>query len=141
MDERIYLAEIDYLSKHKPEIIFMTSRMVYFREVEDMIAYVVDSFLIKRVYKIVRGCAYRYCCLEDGGKRYYYLIEASKDINSPYVKLVAGDATDYSGHGLHDKNLIEFFITKFLRLQLIDRPLSYLVSDLLEELYHLTRVK
>jgi len=41
------------------------------------------------------------------------------------------------GREVHLSKLADFFITKFLRLHLIDRPLSYLLSKLKYELYKL----
>ena len=46
------------------------------------------------------------------------------------IKLIAGDATDYSGHGSYDKNLMEAFIKRGLMLGIEDRPASYLIDIL-----------
>ena len=48
------------------------------------------------------------------------------------LKLIAGDATDYSGHGSRDKQLIETFIEKGLSVSIEDRDASYLIDQLIE---------
>lgn len=122
---------------HKPEIVFKTSTMIYFREVEDFIAYILQT-----CYKFFRGNAWRYYCREDGRQgrkpcnRLYYLVEACTG-DDAVVKLVVGDCTDYSGHGREDMELAEYFIENWLHLHIEERPLSYLLDELKSELWRM----
>jgi len=145
--EEFLNSEIADLAKRKPEIVFKTRTMIYFREIEDLIAHILRH---KRKYKAFRLPAWRYYCREDGKtgtstpqNRLYYLIEAetpvkklapgigqTREIETEWMKLVTGDATDYSGHGSSDMELAEHFITKVLKLPLEERPLSCLVRVL-----------
>jgi hypothetical protein len=128
------------LAKRKPNIVFKTPTMIFFREVEDLI-----SHILQANYKTFNVPAWRYYCREGepNQNRLYYLIQASGFMSpSPesWIKLVAGDATDYSGHGSSDMELAEHFI-KRLKLRLETRPLSYLLDDIKEELRKLTKRK
>jgi hypothetical protein len=58
--------------------------------------------------------------------------------NARFIKLVAGEATDYSGHGSGDMELAEYFIQNWLHLRIEERPLSYLLDDIKSELWKLT---
>ena len=140
--ERFLDSEIRSLAEHEPEIIFQTASMIYFREVEDLIAHILQA-----KYKTYRLPAWRYYCREDGPQgtskpqnRLYYLIEASH-AQLPearhYIKLVAGEATDYSGHGSMDMELAEHFIRNWLHLYIEERPLSYLLDIIKCELWKL----
>jgi hypothetical protein len=138
------------LAKHKPEIVFRTPRMIYFREVEDLIAHMLQN---RKRYKYYIVPARRYYCREDGSQgttkpqnRLYYLIEVSKyptwkdtEARREHIKLVAGEATDYSGHGSGDMELAEHFIQNWLHLDIEERPLSYLLDDIKSELWKLTK--
>lgn len=136
-------SEICSLYQHKPEIIFQTPTMIYFREVEDLIAHILQN----PKYKIYKVPAWRYYCREDGRQgttnpqnRLYYMVEASTDPfiqDARFIKLVAGEATDYSGHGSGDMELAEHFIQKWLHLRIEERPLSYLLDDIKSELWKL----
>lgn len=129
LDDRIRL-----LALRSPEFVFKTSTMIYFREVEDLIAHILQAG-----YKLFKNCAWRYYCREDGGKprnRLYYLVEAYVGGNK-FVKLVAGEATDYSGHGREDMEIAEYFIQSWLHLQIEERPLSYLLDELKNELWRM----
>jgi hypothetical protein len=138
-------SEIRSLYQHKPEIVFQTPTMIYFREVEDLIAHMLQS---TSKYKIIKVPAWRYYCREDGSQgktnpqnRLYYMVEASTDPfiqDARFIKLVAGEATDYSGHGSGDMELAEHFIQKWLHLRIEERPLSYLLDDIKSELWKLT---
>jgi hypothetical protein len=137
-------SEIRSLTKHKPEIVFQTPTMIYFREVEDLIAH-----LLQTKYATFKVPAWRYYCREDGRQgttnpqnRLYYLIEASAEkfpMMNQFIKLVAGEATDYSGHGRGDMSLAEHFIQKWIHLCMEERPLSYLLDDVTSELWKLTK--
>jgi hypothetical protein len=126
-------SEIRSLAKRKPEIIFQTPTMIYFREVEDLIAHILQS---TSKYKIFKVPALRYYCREDGSQgttnpqnRLYYMIEASTEqfpSSKQFIKLIAGEATDYSGHGSGDMELAEHFIQNWLHLRIEERPLSSL---------------
>jgi hypothetical protein len=136
-------SEIRSLAKRKPEIIFKTPTMIYFREVEDLIAHILQT-----KYKIYKVPAWRYYCREDGRQgitkpqnRLYYLIEATTEQfpnSKQFIKLVAGEATDYSGHGGGDMELAEHFIQTWMHLRIEERPLSYLLDDIKSELWKLT---
>ena len=140
------LSEIDYLGRAwRPEILYRSRGVIIFREVEDLIAWVLKH--LKRVIS-AKDPAWRYYCREgDGHNRYYYMIEViygNKPIKGPVnpfvllergearqIKLIAGDATDYSGHGSRDKALIETFIRQLMGLRMEDRPASYLIDELI----------
>jgi len=141
-------SEIRSLYQHKPEIVFQTPTMIYFREVEDLIAHILQN---RKRYKYYVVPAWRYYCREDGSQgktnpqnRLYYLIEVSKyltwkdtEARREHIKLVAGEATDYSGHGSGDMELAEHFIQNWLHLRIEERPLSYLLDDIKSELWKL----
>jgi len=124
------LCEIWYLAKAwRPSILYQSKKVIIFREVEDLIAW-----MVKRRDKIraVRSPAWRYYACEGEGNRYYYLLEVSESFpSSEYLKLIAGDATDYSGHGSRDKELMETFIREILHMPIEDRPASYLIDELI----------
>ena len=140
------LHEIQYLAKTwRPTVLYRSKDVMIFREVEDLIAWVLKHG--KRVV-LVKDPAWRYICKEgDGGNRYYYMIEVVyakrpvKELVNPFamldtglatdVKLIAGDATDYSGHGSRDKVLMETFIREVMHLNIEDRPASYLIDELI----------
>ena len=126
----VIVEEFRYLARNwRPNILYRSRKAIIFREVEDLIAWV-----LKRPEKLIAASipAWRFYIAEGGGYRYYYEIEARLSINpSDKVKLIAGDATDYSGHGSYDKQLIETFIQKVLHLEIEDRPASYLIDDLI----------
>jgi len=117
-----------------PEITFQTDTMIYFREIEDLISWFFKKFRKKGF--VLNPPAIIYYCKEQSGNRYYYLIKLVDE--GKEIKLVTGDATDYSGHGGGDKRLAEYFIKKILYLDTIERPLSYLIGDLKYELHKLT---
>ena len=122
--------EFRYLARSwRPNILYRSKRAIIFREVEDLIAW-----LLRKPGRVTAfSCpAWRFYVCEDGGNRYYYRLEALTSIDSrDRVWLIAGDATDYSGHGSHDKRLIETFIQRGLGLEIEDRPASYLIDDLI----------
>ena len=136
-------SEICSLYQHKPEIVFQTPSIIYFREVEDLIAHILQT-----EYKTYKVPAWRYYCREDGRRgvehpqnRLYYEVEASKSPSiqeAKFIKLIAGEATDYSGHGGHDMELAEHFIQNWLHLDIEERPLSYLLDTIKGELWKLT---
>jgi hypothetical protein len=138
-------SEIRSLAKHKPGIIFQTPRMIYFREVEDLIAHILQN---NRKYQCYKFPAWRYYCREDGRQgitnpqnRLYYMVEVSTEqfpSSKQFIKLVAGEATDYSGHGGGDMELAEHFIQNWMHLPIEERPLSYLLDDIKSELWKLT---
>ncbi len=144
---RILLNDIRSLKSWKPNILFRRKGAIGFREVEDLIAWMLRNS--KRILS-ARDPAWRFVCREgEGSNRYYYMVQvvyakkiSAKAINpfrlledgeAKELKLIAGDATDYSGHGLYDKNLMETFIKHVLRLRIEDRSSSYLI-DILEGL-------
>jgi len=122
--------EFRYLARcWRPNILYRSKRAIIFREVEDLIAW-----LLRKPGRVTAfSCpAWRFYVCEDGGNRYYYRLEALTSANSDdKIWLIAGDATDYSGHGSYDKQLIETFIQKVLHLGIEDRPASYLIDDLI----------
>ena len=138
--------EFRYLARcWRPNILYRSKTAIIFREVEDLIAWVLRH---NRRILSVRDPAWRFVCREgDGQNRYYYMIEVvyakriSEGAVNPFallengdareVKLIAGDATDYSGHGSHDKALAETFIERVLRLRMKDRDASYLIDQLI----------
>ena len=120
-------SEIGHLAHcWKPEILYESDGLIIFREVEDLIAW-----FFQNCQKIssIRANAYRYVCREGEGNRYYYLMKVK--MNGSEVELLAGDATDYSGHGSYDKRLMEGFLKFVLRLDLSDFPSSYLIDYLI----------
>jgi len=128
--------EIDRLKHWKPEIVFQLNlkdqKITYLREPEDLIAY-----MVQKKFTWFSIPAWRFSVDEQGGRRYYYVIEARRTIADKQEVLITGDATDYSGHGSYDKQLIEAFITEALGLPIEDRPLSYLFGKLV---YYLSKV-
>ena len=122
--------EFRYLARcWRPNILYRSKRAIIFREVEDLIAW-----LLRKPGRVTAfSCpAWRFYVCEDGGNRYYYRLDALTSANSEdKIWLIAGDATDYSGHGGHDKRLIEAFIQRCLGLEIEDRPASYLIDDLI----------
>ena len=131
--------EIEWIARHhKAEPIFQTQNIIYFREIEDVIAWIV-----KNKPKVFKVPAWRYYCRENGRagakgiNRLYYMIEASYD-GKKFVKLVCQGATDYSGHGSRDMKIAEFFISKVLNLRIEERPVSYLINLIVDELYRMT---
>jgi len=144
---RRMLDEIRGLKCWRPNILFRTKTAIGFREVEDLIAWMLRNS--KRIIS-AKDPAIRFVCREgEGSNRYYYMVQvvyakkiSAKAINpfrlledgeAKELKLIAGDATDYSGHGQYDKNLMETFIKHVLRLRIEDRSSSYLI-DILEGL-------
>ena len=144
---RILLSDIRSLKSWKPNILFRRKGAIGFREVEDLIAWMLKNS--KRIIS-AKDPAIRFVCREgEGSNRYYYMVQvvyakkiSAKAINpfrlledgeAKELKLIAGDATDYSGHGSYDKNLMETFIKRVLRLRIEDRSSSYLI-DILEGL-------
>ena len=144
---RVLLNDIRSLKSWKPNILFRRKGAIGFREVEDLIAWMLRNS--KRILS-ARDPAWRFVCREgEGSNRYYYMVQvvyakkiSAKAINpfrlledgeAKELKLIAGDATDYSGHGQYDKNLMETFIKRVLRLRIEDRSSSSLI-DILEGL-------
>ena len=142
---RRMLDDIRSLRSWKPYILFRTKTAIGFREVEDLIAWMLRNS--KRILS-AKDPAWRFVCREgEGSNRYYYMVQvvyakkiSAKAINpfrlledgeAKELKLIAGDATDYSGHGSHDKQLMETFIDRVMRLRIEDRPGSYLIDDLI----------
>jgi len=134
-DVSMLLSEIRYLARNeKPKVIFQTTDMVYLREIEDMIAWI-----FKRKPNCFNYQATRYVCSERDGNRYYYEVQIIE--GERRISVLCGDATDYSGHGGHDKILAEFFIQKVLGLRMNEVPASYLIGSLKYELYKLRGVE
>lgn len=148
MSEELFKSQIEDLRQRKPDITFQTPTMICFREIEDLIAH-----MLQKRYKFYSIPAWRYYCREDGRtgitkpqNRLYYMVEVGtspiweeQEARRQHIKLVTGDVTDYSGHGSSDMELAEYFITKVLQLPIEERPLSYLFSGLEYELHKLTR--
>jgi len=124
--------EIDYLARcWRPNIVYRSEKAIIFREVEDLIAWVLKRPISRQIIGFSDPACRFYIC-EDAGNRYYYKLEALTSLSSDdRIWLIAGDATDYSGHGSHDKQLIETFIREMLHLRIEDRPASYLIEDLI----------
>ena len=123
-------SEIGHLAHcWKPEILYESDGLIIFREVEDLIAW-----FFQNCQKIssIRANAYRYVCREGEGCRYYYIMTINLD--GKEIELLAGDATDYSGHGSYDKRLMESFLKLVLHLDLGDLPASYLIDHLITAL-------
>jgi len=122
--------EFRYLAKHwRPNILYRSKKAIIFREAEDLIAW-----LLKKPSRVIAFShpAWRFYVCEDGGNRYYYRLEGlTSPTSDDRIWLIAGDATDYSGHGSHDKQLIETFIKRCLGMEIEDRPASYLIDDLI----------
>ena len=137
------LEEIDWIARHhKAEPVFQTQNMIYFREIEDVIAWIA-----KNKPKRFKIPAWRYYCRENGRagtkgmNRLYYMIEASMTedwTKDDWIKLVCQGCTDYSGHGSRDMQIAEHFIGKVLGLRIEERPVSYLISLIVHELYRMT---
>jgi len=141
---RRMLDEIRGLESWKPNILFRTRGAIGFREVEDLIAWMLRN---RGRILSARDPVWRFICREgEGSNRYYYMVQvvyvkkiSAKAINpfrlfedgeAKEIKLIAGDATDYSGHGQYDKALMETFIKHVLRLRIEDRSSSYLIDIL-----------
>jgi hypothetical protein len=116
-----------------PEPVFETKSMVWFRSAEDFISYFGWNF--PRKFFRLHGVAYRYFSDELCGRRLYYLVTAFLP-DGGELKIVAEGPTDYSGSGKHQKELIEFFITKHLKLMIKEFPVSYLIDALKGEITH-----
>jgi hypothetical protein len=114
-----------------PEPVFETKSMVWFRSAEDFISYFGWNF--PRKFFRLHGVAYRYFSDELCGRRLYYLVTAFLP-DGDELKIVAEGPTDYSGSGKHQKELIEFFITKHLKLMIKEFPASYLIDALKGEI-------
>jgi len=128
------LSDIEYLGQNwKPEILHRSKKGIVFREVEDLIAWMLKK---RDKIKTIKIPVWRFRFCENHGNRYYYMLEVSSSpptsMNHEWLKLIAGDATDYSGHGCMDKQLMETFIQRVLRLPIEDRPGSDLVAELIE---------
>jgi len=114
-----------------PEPVFRTKSMVWFRSAEDFISYFGWNY--PRKFFRLHGVAYRYFSDELCGRRLYYLVTAFLP-DGDELKIVAEGPTDYSGSGKHQKELIEFFITKHLKLMIKEFPASYLIDALKGEI-------
>jgi len=139
MSEKAIEKEIDWIAKnHKAEVVFETQEMIYFPEIEDVIAWIA-----KNKPKVFKVPAWRYYCRENGRtgtkamNRLYYMIEVSND-GKKFAKLICQGATDFSGHGSRDMEIAEYFISKVLKLKIEERPVSYLISQIVHELYKMT---
>jgi len=136
-EDQLLLSNVEDLKGHKPRIEFQTPTMIRFGEVEDLIAY-----MLQNRFRFIGIPAWRYYCREsreENQNRLYYMIEVGNDWDGEKIKLVSGDATDYSGHGNSDRVLAEFFISKILHLPIEERPLSYLFDELVYEISMLVR--
>jgi len=134
----VILDKIKHLGENwQPEILHRSKKGIVFREVEDLIAWVLRN---RDKIKAIKIPAWRFRFCEDQGNRYYYMLEVSSSpptsMNHEWLKLIAGDATDYSGHGLMDKHLVEVFTQNVLRLPMEDRPAADLVVELVEMMAH-----
>jgi len=116
-----------------PEPVFRTKSMVWFRSAEDFISYFGWNY--PRKFFRLHGVAYRYFCDELCGRKLYYLVTVFLP-DGDELKIVAEGPTDYSGSGKHQKELIEFFITKHLKLMIKEFPASYLIDALKGEITH-----
>jgi len=115
------------LVKREPEVVFRTDEAIYFREPEDLIAYVL-RYIRKHGGIIVQHPVWRYNCLEYGGRRFWYEIIVKDKIDGKKTSLITDNATDYSGHGRYDKELMETFIREYLLVPIEDRPATYLLD-------------
>jgi hypothetical protein len=116
-----------------PEPVFRTKRMVWFRSAEDFISYFGWNY--PRKFFRLHGVAYRYFCNEVDCRRFYYLVTVFLP-DGDELKIVAEGPTDCSGSGKHQKELIEFFIIKHLKLVIKEFPVSYLIDALKGEITH-----
>jgi hypothetical protein len=116
-----------------PEPVLRTKRMVWFRSAEDFISYFGWNYPSK--FSRLSRVAYRYFCDEGGERRFYYVVTAFPP-NSESLEIVAEGPTDYNESGKHQKELIEFFITKHLKLMIKEFPVSYLIDALKSEITH-----
>jgi hypothetical protein len=116
-----------------PEPVFRTKRMVWFRSAEDFISYF--GWNCPRKFFRLHGVAYRYFCNEVDWRRFYYLVTVFLP-DGGELKMVAEGPTDYSESGKHQKELIEFFIIKHLKLVIKEFPVSYLIDALKGEITH-----
>jgi len=86
--------------------------------------------------RTIRVPAMRFYVREPDDNRSYYMLEISSsplsERDHEWVKLIAGDAIDYIGHGSRDRLLIETFIEEVLRLPIEDRLASDLILELIE---------
>jgi hypothetical protein len=115
-----------------PEPVFRTKRMVWFRSAEDFISYFGWNYPKKfsRLFRV----AYRFFCDEGGRRRFYYVVTVIPP-NDECLEIVAEGPTDYES-GKRQKELIEFFITKHLKLMIKEFPVSYLIDALKGEITH-----
>jgi hypothetical protein len=115
-----------------PEPVFRTKRMVWFRSAEDFISYFGWNYPKKfsRLFRV----AYRFFCDEGGRRRFYYVVTVIPP-NAECLEIVAEGPTDYES-GKRQKELIEFFITKHLKLMIKEFPVSYLIDALKGEITH-----
>jgi len=128
----VIMDEIGELGRNwEPRVLYRSRECIIFIEVEDLIAWILRN---RRKIAAFRVPAYRFYVSEETGRRYYYQVEVRLFPLSGYVKLIAGDATDYSGHGSHDKVLAETFIEKMLGVIIESRPASYLIDELIASL-------
>lgn len=97
---------------------------IWFDDVEDLL-----TFIKERNIKLFASPLLRFVCKENYGNRYYYMLNCS-DGYTNYV-LIGANATDYSGHGRRDKELIE---DKFRWLGIEERPLSYFLNILIDKI-------
>jgi hypothetical protein len=116
-----------------PEPVFETKSMVWFRSAEDFISYFGWNY--PRKFFRLHGVAYRYFCNEVDWRRFYYLVTVFLP-NGDELKIVAEGPTDYNESGKHQKELIELFITKHLKLMIREFPVSYLIDALKGEITH-----
>ena len=129
----VIVSEIRDLGKSwKPNILVRTKKAIIFREVEDLIAWILRHRKRVIAYRVP---AWRFICREgDGANRYYYMIEivyANRNVRpdsvlNPFIslengeakelKLIAGDATDYSGPGFKSRRPHHAVFQAVLRL-------------------------
>jgi len=135
MTEEILKTQIHELKTRKPIITFKTDEMIYFREIEDLIAWFLQN--IHKIKAVIHP-AYKYKVEEfsPNHHRLYYTVKIT--VNNKEIELATGDATDFSGHGKSDMELAEYFIKEALKLPLEERPLSYLFDTLEYQLHKLT---
>ena len=114
-------------ARRESEIVFKTEEAIYFREPEDLIAYVL-RYIRRHGGIIVQHPVWRYNCLEWSGRRYWYEIIVKDKIDGKKTSLITDNATDYSGHGRYDKELMETFIREYLQVPFEDRPATYLLD-------------
>jgi len=126
-ERKLIMQRISDFVKRRPNIIFWIGDMIYFREPEDLIA-----FFIQKKFRVWKCPAWRFFCSESKEStaqlRFFY--EIIVKWRGGDLKLVTGNATNYSGHGGFDKQVMEFFIQEILKLPMEDRPLNYLLEEL-----------